>query len=97
MFLRWPRTARERNQGRIKTSLIRADGSRVPVRLIISDFRWNEELYSQILVTNIEDEIRLEEQLTLSVFYDRLTMLANRTLLFERAERSLQSASPKSQ
>ena len=93
--LRWPRTARERNQGRIKTSLIRADGSRVPVRLIISDFRWNEELYSQILVTNIEDEIRLEEQLTLSVFYDRLTMLANRTLLFERAERSLQSASPK--
>lgn len=91
--LKWPRTATERNRGRIKTSLIRADGSRVPVRLVISDFRWNEELYSQILVTNIEDEIRLEEQLTLSVFYDRLTMLANRTLLFERAERSLQNAS----
>ena len=91
--LKWPRTAADRNRGRIKTSLIRADGSRVPVRLIISDFRWNEELYSQILVTNIEDEIRLEEQLTLSVFYDRLTMLANRTLLFERAERSLQNAS----
>ena len=92
--LRWPRSPGARNRGRIKTSLIRADGGRVPVRLVISDFRWNEELYSQILVTNIEDEIRLEEQLTLSVFYDRLTMLANRTLLFERAERSLQNANP---
>lgn len=92
-LLKWPRTAVERNRGRIKTSLVRSDGGRVPVRLIISDFKWNEELYSQILVTNIEDEIRLEEQLTLSVFYDRLTMLANRTLLFERAERSLQNAS----
>ncbi|MCA9522015.1 MAG: EAL domain-containing protein [Myxococcales bacterium] len=74
---------------RTEAELNRLDGTRVPVELAAARVEWDDDYRAQIVISDISERKRVEEQLLRGVFFDRLTGLPNRTLFLDRVEQAL--------
>jgi diguanylate cyclase len=84
-------------QKTIETMLVRSDGSRCAIELIVRKVEWNGEELRAIAVRDIAERKAASAQIARLVYYDPLTTLPNRSYFAEQLEERVERAAKANQ
>lgn len=86
------RLAGKPSPDRYESNVLRPDGSRCPIEMSGVLIRWNGEVATLNVVSDISERKAAEEVVRFMALHDNLTQLPNRYLFKERLERALSQA-----
>lgn len=84
-------------QKTIETVLVRSDGTRCDVELIVRKVEWNGEELRALAVRDIGERKAASAQIARLVYYDPLTTLPNRSYFIEQLEERVEQATQANQ
>jgi diguanylate cyclase (GGDEF)-like protein/PAS domain S-box-containing protein len=77
---------------KMEEKMVRMDGSSVDVEVSAIPFKYQDEDALQIILHDITERKRFEKKISYLAYYDKLTGLPNRSLLYDRLDQAIKAA-----